>query len=218
MVGDRPAEFIDDLLRRRRPRRFQAGGEDLEAMSAVVDLVSAGPGADRPDPAFVERLRRRLASELDQAPNPVPSPSRRRLLQAAVLGAAAALVGGVVDHSLLGFQAGGEPAVVPNGAGWRPVAALSDLPAGRALAYSTPAVRVLLVNDGGTIRALSGVCTHLGCLLAPSSITGQIDCPCHRTAFAFDGSVVSHELPSAPARLPIVRSRVRGEEIELYLV
>jgi cytochrome b6-f complex iron-sulfur subunit len=218
MAGDRPADFVDNLLRRRRPRRFPAAGEDLEAMAAAVELVSAGPGADRPDPAFVERLRMRLATELDDVPRPLASPSRRRLLQAAVLGAAAALAGGAIDHTLLGFRAAGEAAMVPDGAGWRPVTTLSDLPAGRAMAYSTAAIRVLLVNDGGTIRALSGVCTHLGCLLAPSTIQGQIDCPCHRTAFAFDGSVLSHELPSAPARLPIVRSRVRGEEIELYLV
>ena len=38
-------------------------------------------------------------------------------------------------------------------------------------------------------KALSGVCTHLGCVLKPNIDSGSLDCPCHRTAFGLDGSV-----------------------------
>jgi len=82
----------------------------------------------------------------------------------------------------------------------------------------TGSMKVLVVNDGGRIHALSGVCTHLGCTLEPDAQTGRIACPCHRSSFSLAGQVVDHQLAQPPAALPAVESRVREGQIEVFVV
>ena len=89
----RIGRFVEDVLRNRRPRRFRATPEELAAMRAAAELRSARPGADLPDPAFVDRLGRRLREELSGEPR-VRSLTRRRLLLGAGTAAAAAVAGG----------------------------------------------------------------------------------------------------------------------------
>ena len=53
---DRIAAFVDDLIHNRRPCRFKASPEDMEALRAAAQLAAARPGADRPDRQFVESM------------------------------------------------------------------------------------------------------------------------------------------------------------------
>ena len=218
----RLAAFVDRLLAGRRPHRFQATPEELAAMAAAVELAAARTGADYPEPAFVERLGRRLRSELEGEPAPAgarPALSRRTLLWAAGGSAAAAVAGALADHTLVAALSTREAeTVIPNSASWRPVAAVEAVPEGQAMPVDTGSMRVLLVNDGGRIHALSGVCTHLGCLLQPSPQAGVLDCPCHRTSFAFSGKVLRYQLAQPPADLPAVPSRVRDGQVEVFVV
>jgi nitrite reductase/ring-hydroxylating ferredoxin subunit len=217
---DHVSGFVDDLLNRRRPRRFKATAEELEALQAAAELAPLKAGADLPDPRFVERLQRRLGRELEDRPAATRAWSRRGLLQAAGAAAAAVVVGAAVDHAVVGSTApsSGSSTLVPNEGQWRPVAALSDLPVGTAQTFSTGAVHGVVVNDNGSIRALSGVCTHLGCVLKPNADSASLDCPCHRTVFAWDGSVRRHQLQSRPADLPTIKSRIREGQVEVLVV
>jgi nitrite reductase/ring-hydroxylating ferredoxin subunit len=217
---DRVSRFVDDLLKRRRPARFKASSEELEALTAATELAPLRAGVDLPDSRFVERLEDRLRQELEDHPAKTRVWTRRGLLQAAGAAAAAAVVGATVDRTILGstVPAPDSGTLVPNAAQWRPVATLSELPAGKARTFSTGAVQGVVVNDKGTIRALSGVCTHLGCVLRPNVESRSLDCPCHRTVFAWDGSVHRHQLPSRPASLPTIESRVRDGQIEVLAV
>jgi cytochrome b6-f complex iron-sulfur subunit len=217
---DRVSRFVDDLIRRRRPRRFKASPEELDALKAAAELAPLRAGADLPDPRFVERLEHRLRGELEIRPIANRRWTRRGLLQAAGATAAAAVVGAAADRTVLGSTStpAGSGTLLPNDARWHPVAVLSDLPAGTARTFSTGAVQGVVVNDNGEIRALSGVCTHLGCLLKPNSDSGSLDCPCHRTAFAWDGSVRRYQLKSRPANLPTIESRIRDGQIEVLVV
>jgi cytochrome b6-f complex iron-sulfur subunit len=217
---DRVSRFVDDLLKRRRPARFKATSEELEALTAATELAPLKAGVDLPDPRFVARLEDRLRQELEDPPARSRVWSRRGLLQAAGAAAAAAVVGVTVDRTVLNPTGpASEPGtLVPNAAQWRPVAALSELPAGTARTFSTGAVRGVVVNENGKIRALSGICTHLGCVLQPNVQSRSLDCPCHRTVFAWDGSVDRHQLPSRPAHLPTIESRVREGQIEVLVV
>lgn len=45
-------------------------------------------------------------------------------------------------------------------------------------------------DDDGRVRALSAVCTHLGCLVSFNPAERSWDCPCHGSRFACDGSVL----------------------------
>ncbi len=64
---------------------------------------------------------------------------------------------------------------------------------------------------------MSGACTHQGCLLALNQPTARLDCPCHHTAFALDGSVLFYGLKRAPAPLPTISVRRRNGNVEALL-
>jgi cytochrome b6-f complex iron-sulfur subunit len=213
----RISRFVDALLKNRRPPRFRASPDELAAMRAAASLRAVRPGADLPDPAFVDRLGQRLRQELvgDATPR---SLSRRGLLLTAGTAAAAAVAGGVAgiaaDRRLVADGAGSRE-LVPAGAAWMPVMAAAAVPDGAALRFSTGAVEGFVVNQGGRYQALSAVCTHLGCILQQAG-ADRLSCPCHRTAFGLDGSVRSHQLSPAPPPLPLLRTRVRSGQVEVF--
>jgi Rieske Fe-S protein len=43
---------------------------------------------------------------------------------------------------------------------------------------------------GGGYAATEALCTHLGCLVTVNAAQGRLDCPCHGSRFALDGSVL----------------------------
>ena len=82
----------------------------------------------------------------------------------------------------------------------------ASLPRGTAVVLGSGGKPVLVVHlPSGEFRALSAVCTHLGCMVSWNEAQGHIDCPCHAAVFAADGSVVSgpppRPLPSYPTRM-----------------
>lgn len=54
---------------------------------------------------------------------------------------------------------------------------------------------VLLINYGGEFRALSAICSHMGCFLRWDPQSGQIKCPCHYASFDIEGKVISGPPP-----------------------
>ena len=88
------------------------------------------------------------------------------------------------------------------------MAAVTDLPDGTTRGFDTGSVRGFIANRGGKITALSGVCTHLGCLLQLNAKARRLDCPCHSAAFG----------PDALPPLPLLESRIREGNIEVLTV
>lgn len=161
---------------------------------------------------------------------------RRRVLQ--VIAGAAGVGGlGLAGVPVVGLVAG--PAHTPSpfaasqsgpDAGWTEVARLDDLHVGEAVqvpvmgievdAWSvTPARRVgavwLLRGGEGadTVKALSAVCPHLGCLIERRG--EGFNCPCHVSAFSADGRAL--EGPSPRAMDPI-EVRVREGAVQVKWV
>jgi cytochrome b6-f complex iron-sulfur subunit len=221
------AAFVDALLGNRRPRPFEPQSDDADAMRAAIELRAAQPGATLPSPEFVADLHRRLAEEFDQprpeATQPVALPlTRRRALQGVTVAAAAAAIGVVVDRELLSSsdnsttQANAKT-LEPDRGTWQPVAASADVSAGQVTPFSTATTVGFVVNDGGNLRALSGVCTHQGCLLQHNAADGRLDCPCHRAAFSLEGKVLFHEFPGSLDPLPAVNVRDHDGNVEVYV-
>ncbi len=192
-LGRRVDRWVDDLNRDRSPRRVRgAAAEDLEALAAAIELRSAAPGAGLPDPHFVEGLHRRLAQETQGEALPRARGER------------------------LGEPGAGDRNLVPDGASWVDVAAVADLPDGTARRFSTAAFEGVLVNRGGNVEALSAACTHLGCILRVNAADRRLECPCHRAAFGFDGSLLYKVLPQQLPPLPRMMARVREGRIEVF--
>ena len=213
----RVSRWIDDLLRDRSPRRFRGANEDKDALAAAIELRSASADAGLPDPHFVETLRQRIARETQGEVRATARLSRRTLLAGGGLAAATAAVGFVVGERVVGPSTQ-QQALVPDSGRWVAVADVADLPAGSAMLFDTGAVRGFLVNVSGEIAALSGVCTHLGCFLQLNAGSRRLDCPCHRAAFAFDGSVLFKHMPDSLPPLPRLDARIRDGRVEVLTV
>lgn len=223
----RLADFVESLRRNRRPKPFAPDADDVEAMRAAIEMHSAEPGAAQPRAEFVSDLHRRLAEQLDESDTTVDLDaarvSRRRMLgglgATAATAAAAAVVGGVVDRELL--NPGSSPAVpaaqelVPDEGSWHPVVAAADLAAGQVRRFSTASTIGFVVNDNGNLCAVSGVCTHQGCLLRHNEVDGRLDCPCHRASFSLHGDVLRQQFPQPLAPLPHIQVREANGQIEI---
>jgi len=206
---------------------------DAELLRAAIELRQADPGAGVPTEAFVDQLRDRLAAELDApgrrsptgpptaAPGRIP---RRALLAGAGAAVAAGVAGVVVDRTLLKADrrgtgtAAGPREVDPFDGAWVPVAPAAAVADGAARPFTTPGVvGFVSTTAGGEPLAVSGACTHRGCLLRLNADAGRLDCPCHRTAFALDGRTLFHQLPAEPPPLPRLRARRTGDQIEVFV-
>jgi nitrite reductase/ring-hydroxylating ferredoxin subunit len=199
--------FVDALLEGGRPAPDQVVEDEGPMARLAAELAAAGdPAGGEPDPAFVEQLRLRMrdadagiASVQGWALPAGTSFHRVRLTRRDLLrvglGAAAGLAAGAAGISLLrpsGKVAFGDPTgtLVADGE-WVAVATLADLPEGAAVRFSTAAFDGYVVNDAGTIRALSSVCTHMGCTLAYRPEWKDLRCPCHGASFNLAGHLAN---------------------------
>ncbi len=72
---------------------------------------------------------------------------------------------------------------------------------------------VLLINlDGTVFRALSGVCTHLGCNVRPSGRVLQ--CPCHGSTYDLEGRVTRGP---APRPLRTFKTQISNGTVEIFI-
>ncbi len=245
--------YVDALLGTGRPSPDAVADEgEAEMARMAAELAAAGraPAGTDPDPAFIEQLRRRV-QEGDAAlaavrpappvrPRPQPAGaaarwrlSRRELLQAG-FGAAAGLAAGAVGASLVGGQRrepiGDDGGLVSGEGFWAAVARVDEVPPGAAMRFSTAAYDGFVVNDGGTIRALSSVCTHMGCTLHFRPDWSDLRCPCHGASFDLAGRLANGrsawrtdgayrgDAQAYPIELPdLVRPRIKEEDGVIYV-
>ncbi|MEO7195390.1 MAG: Rieske 2Fe-2S domain-containing protein [Pseudonocardiaceae bacterium] len=217
--------FIADLLRGRRPRPFRARETDVDELRAAIMLRAARPGEQAPSEEFVTDLHRRLAqAQTDQDVRRLPAAgsrvdgTRRRLVAATSIAAAAAAVGAVTDHTLSGRSPaqGGEQTLIPNTGEWRTVSASADLAEGGAQSFDLGTVVGFVSRAGGELRAVSGVCTHLGCRLALDAAAKRLNCPCHTTSFALNGQLLRYQLAVPPAALPRLEVRESQGMVQVF--
>ena len=223
MNARRLADFVESLRRNRRPKAFTPEADDVDAMRAAIELNNAQPGAALPRAEFVSDLHRRLADQLDETDATVRLDgarlSRRRVIGGLGAAAAAAVAGAVVDRELL--SSGSAPSIpraqelVPDEGAWQPVLAAADLGDGRVARFSTPSTIGFVVNDNGKLSAISGVCTHQGCLLRHNEAAGRLDCPCHRASFSLQGDVLRQQFRQPLPPLPHIQVRESNGQIEI---
>jgi cytochrome b6-f complex iron-sulfur subunit len=246
-------QYLEALLGEGRPSPDAVADRDEAEMARLAAELAASaqePAGIAPDAAFVEQLRRRMR-EADagitavRTPPPVrsqPAPagsgrwrvSRRDVLRAGI-GAAAGLAAGLVGISLReraedADQLGGNAPLVAGEGYWAEVASVEEVPAGTAVRFSTAAFDGFVVNDGETIRALSSVCTHMGCTLHFRPDWQDLRCPCHGASFDLTGRLANGrrtwrasggyrgDASAYPIELPdLVRPRVKVEDERVWV-
>jgi nitrite reductase/ring-hydroxylating ferredoxin subunit len=198
--------------------------EDAAELRAAIALRAGQPAADLPSEAFVGRLRRQLAEEAGDGPGG-RRVSRRTLLAgagAAVAGAVAAGATGVaVDRSLLAparaHPTGAAAALDPVDGQWVAVASGADLPDGAARRFEAPGLIGFVSSTSAGVTAVSAACTHLGCILQQNAPAGRLDCPCHRTAFGYDGRLLFSQLEAPPSPLTRLEVRKADGQVEVFV-
>jgi nitrite reductase/ring-hydroxylating ferredoxin subunit len=210
--------YLEAVREDRRPRPFVPTDDEATTMTAAIALSAARPDGTSPRPEFVEELRARLDRP---APTRVP---RRGVVIGGSVAAGAAVVGAAVDRLAVtadatnhGEAGSADPGTIePNDGQWRAVAASDRVPDGGAVAFDTGTVSGFVFRQAGVLSARSCVCSHQGCHLRLNDAERRLDCPCHRTGFGFDGTVITSQLPKHPPRLPAIQVREQDGQIQVY--
>jgi len=194
---------VSDLLRGKRLSLRGGDADEKAALIAAARLAAARHGPQRMSADFRKRLARALNQTSDQR-----WITRRSALVAGFSLAAGATAGGLLGMSVAPTaerETGGTP-IEPSQGRWIDVAALSDLTEGQGKRVTAGGVSAYLFRSGGSVSAVSSVCTHLPCELQWNTGSGLLDCPCHPASFTPSGHSTSYSYP-LPA-LNTIRVRV----------
>ncbi|MEE9212307.1 MAG: Rieske 2Fe-2S domain-containing protein [Phycisphaeraceae bacterium] len=173
--------------------------------SAPPDAVAAamvGSGFARPMPTVAERIRMKagaLAGTVDMT-------RRQFALALTIAWGAMALIGGTVLAALQSFMV---PKVTKEPPSIFGAGKISDFPDVGVYTQFKASNGVWIVHlAGGTLIALSDICTHLGCIPNwwPNDL--KFKCPCHGSGFYMNG--INFEGP-APRPLERFKIRLDGE-------
>jgi cytochrome b6-f complex iron-sulfur subunit len=225
MTSRRLRRYVEDLLRGRRPRIFRPHPDEAGDLRTAITLRAARPGSDAPSEEFVTGLHRRLAAELAPGGEATrsPRPSRRQAVRVASVAAAGVAVGAAGGAALDRLVAGpadaaplAQPTLQPNVGTWHTVAAVADVAGGGVRGFDVGTVKGFVGRTADGLRAVSGVCTHLGCLLALDAPSRQLVCPCHNATFAVTGQLVRHQLATPPPPLPQIAVREAEGAIQIF--
>ena len=209
------------VLAGRPLRRDRISQDDAEVLSSAIAIKAAVSLAE-PDPKFVAMLARRVQSEQNPPPHTRPSgPTRRGLLAGGVAAVISGVTGLVAGRRFLYGRSSTRSATLePSASAWTAVATSEDVAHHPAVLFQARGVHGVLSTDShGQPIAISGVCTHQGCVLflALGFSQPRLECPCHRAAFALSGKVLFHELTQDLDALPRLEVRIRGDAAEVLL-
>jgi nitrite reductase/ring-hydroxylating ferredoxin subunit len=195
-----------------RPKAGALSPEELE-MLRVAQLLR-GSRHEGPSEEFVEQLHGKIFPGQRRV-------SRRTAFLSGLGALAAGIVGGVgIDRLAEGGRSSNQPyaLVDPKRGQWMSVATTADVQEGAVHPFTAGSVRGFLVNRGGHIYAVSGICTHMGCGLNFNARERTFLCPCHGAEFDLDGKSLygpgGYKTPLP--ELPWPNVRINGKSIEVF--
>ncbi len=154
--------------------------------------------------------------------------SRRGLMLSGLGAAAAAVIGGATGAAIERVSQAStrvsnppvtpQSALIPDGIGsWVAIAQVADAPLGSVIRFQTDAVIGYLRHAAEGFVAVSGVCTHMACLLQWNGVDRTFDCPCHGSRFLESGQ----QAPGAPypyPPLPGIKTKVEEGLVWVYVI
>jgi nitrite reductase/ring-hydroxylating ferredoxin subunit len=208
---DRFERAIEKLLADRSPRAEVGSLSSEERRMVRMAQLLRGSRGQEVAPDFADRLHARLFSHRGI--------TRRTAFLSGLGALAAGIVAGLgLDRAVQNAPSTPqEPLVGANGR-WYPVATLAELPDGTIRPFTAGAVQGFLIHHKGELRALSRICTHMGCTLRINRAEQSFECPCHGAEFDLGGRLIvgpgEYHRPLPP--LPPIRTRVKGETVEVF--
>jgi nitrite reductase/ring-hydroxylating ferredoxin subunit len=216
--SDRFDEAVDKIVADQSPRAQLAGLSAEEQRMVRMAQLLHGTQTHTVDPAFSERLHDRLFGGGRKY-------SRRTAFLSGLGAMAAGLLAGLgLDRSLNGSSNNREQAstLVGKNGRWVPVAQVVELPHGAVRSFSAGALQGYLINHHGQLRAVSRICTHMGCSVNFNNSEQHFVCPCHGAEFDVNGRFLYGPggRPYSPALspLPAIGVRVKGTAVEVWTV
>ena len=192
----------------------------IEAAAAAPQVepptvaAPVSPSVQPPAPSAALDLERRRAERR--------MVTRRSVLGAGLAAAAAAAVGVVagaqIQHQIQDAQQypNSNTALVPPEAGvWVAVAAVDSIPVGTVRRFTTDTLIGFIRRTDAGFTALSGVCTHMACVLAWNDRERTYDCPCHGGRFTEDGASANVS-PVSYQPLPRIQTKVEDGQVWVY--
>lgn len=207
---------IEKLLAGRSPRsEARQLSRDEQRMLRMAQLLRGARG-QAPDPEFRGRLQEHVVSRQRGI-------SRRGVLLSAFGSLAAGVAAGVALDRMeqpSSPATGASGTLVGENGRWFLVAHVADVPDGTILSFDAGALQGFLINQGGSLRALSRICTHMGCILNLDRSEQAFVCPCHGAEFDISGKLRyglhGYGQPLPP--LPGIQVRANGEAIEVWSI
>jgi nitrite reductase/ring-hydroxylating ferredoxin subunit/uncharacterized membrane protein len=123
---------------------------------------------------------------------------------------ASAWLGG---HLAFGKGVGVEQTAFEDGPSeWTEVAEPGELTEDALVRREVAGVGILLVRSEGRIHAMADRCNHRGCSLSDGDVRdGAVVCPCHGSAFRFDGTLVKGPATASQPRFEVRAANGRVE-------
>lgn len=91
---------------------------------------------------------------------------------------------------------------------WCRDAKLEEVPLGGGKVVDVDGNKIAVYkNQDGEMKACSGVCTHLGCVVHWNMAEKTWDCPCHASRFTIDGEIIE-----GPALSPLQKVNIEEEQ------
>ena len=148
-----------------------------------------------------------IAPDIDTPTGPARPSSRREFLANVIMSVGAALGAGGLAFRFAEYL---YPVVPP--VKWIEVFAskLADIPSDGVRIVHLPEGPVILEKAGNEVRALSAICTHLGCIVRWHPGRREFICPCHGGTYNYAGKVLSGP---PPRPLPGILTEVRQEQV-----
>jgi cytochrome b6-f complex iron-sulfur subunit len=138
--------------------------------------------------------------------------TRRRLLRY-LAGIAGISTIAIVVTPVIGFLVPSKESTGATG-GKVAVASTDSIPPGQGKVVAVGSKPAIVVNVGGTFKAYSAICTHLGCIVAFDATANAIVCPCHDGRF----SPASGAVISGPPPAPLPGLTVSVEKDKIFVV
>lgn len=215
------------LLRSAAPGADTVDHDFAARLLTRLEAAQASPASERPPSRTSSPAAASAPAAAPLARAKRPGVSRRGLMLGGLTAAAAAVIGGAAGAALeatsqpspgANHPAPPQASLVMDGVGsWVAVAKESSVPVGAVVRFETDAIIGYLRHTASGFVALSGVCTHMACLLQWNGVDRTFDCPCHGSRFLESGKQAPGARYSYPP-LPSIKTKVEQGQVWVYVI